>query len=1511
MAQKFLNGIDVSSTTVINGNNLSSDSTVLDVQGSQGQLFSVTNSLTGDLFSVSDISGIPILNVNSSGAITFDGYIPDNNKLKFGDSGDLQIYHDGSHSYVKDTGTGNLTLSGTNLYLTTNNGQILFKGITDAETGLYYDNSLKLETTSTGVTVTGGWVTSGVSVAQANVEHTDNTKALFGNGNDLEIYHDGSNSYIQDTGTGNLIITASSSLQLKSAGDEFYMIGNADGQVALYNNGIKKFETSSGGVEVLGNLGLSSATGPIITLTDTDDSIGVDSIIGHIAFVGTEIGSETSRIASVSETAGGEAGLRFYTGASVTQALQLDKDQNATFAGDVLVEDNLYLTDAGTVRGKIQLNASDRDNLDIKAVSLGSLMRFYTVDTLALTLDDSQDATFAGDVTVGGDLIVNGTTTTLNTTTVEVEDNILQLNTTQGSPDTATAATSGISVYRGDGVTQASLIFDDSDDTWDLTNNLKVAGNVDIYTGTGLATLNIGRNTQEKLQIDQTDNETVLTAYNDSDGDSTHSFRLNRVFQGSGANNFIIQKNGTGQLTLDKDANATFAGTVTVNGSGGITVSDGSWNGLTITGSGTSHTQGAIVLKSSTTDTPEARGQGVFMFNEGDDVTWYMGTRYQDADEWQLGRKTGTSIDTEAAETGNALIKVNSAGNATFEGTITSGPTFINGNTDNSVEFLTIDDADPTTGSQRPHIKFTGASSQLGKIRVLDNGVGMQFLNSSDDEKLTISDAGNATFEGDIFVEKNTPKITLGKINDTTGNAKIQFYSKNNSVANGYLIEYNKNTGVDRLDFIDGSGNANIKFDNGGHAHFTAATVSGDLTVNGNTQLGNALTDKVVIHGHLGIGHETYPKIAYPGQNALWGEANSSTTGQVVIDLPGTLSNYDMMYMEIDIYEYNSTNATKLIIGAHNWNSGGNSGTGNLMWYNVGVTVIGGLDKPVYLGWRNDGTSNRRVIAIGETNSTWSYPTIHVSKVHGNDGYNTGIDWVGDWAMNLTTSNSFFTKSPTTNWNSSSATTFRTPGKGVFGGSVTSTTLVPSSHIYLGTNKRLYLDGGGNTYIRESSADTVQIVTGDTITAEFAGTALTLRNTTFNGNITASADSTHDIGSNGTRFANGYFDTLYGDGSNLTGVTSSNADTVDSLHASSFLRSDQDDSGTGTITLADSSAADNPLILGSSSQTNYTLQQFQTSSHGTNNAYIIAYGAGHGSEAGNFAIKNTLSGKNIFFEVDGVVPLRLGNGSSTVTGDLSVTGDLNITGDINSVSVTNLDVDDKTITIAKGAADSAAADGAGIVVDGASASILYDHTGTQWEVNKPFEVKVGSSSITMSEYSNGAVIWLDGSDGDMIGSDYYNIAAYGGGSGSKLSFGYGAGEKMYMDMAGNLLTHGTIDVTGTGASTFAGNLKIKNALIDNASVTSATTTTTVASISGTTYAAVFFDYVIYKSSNIRAGTVVACSDGTNVSFTETSTTDLGDTSDVTLAVDYSSANFRLRATTTSSTWNIKAIIRAI
>ena len=72
MAQKILNGIDISGNVAVDS--LSAvGSTVFDIQGTQGQLFSITNSLSGDLFSVSDISGVPILNVNSSGTVNVDG----------------------------------------------------------------------------------------------------------------------------------------------------------------------------------------------------------------------------------------------------------------------------------------------------------------------------------------------------------------------------------------------------------------------------------------------------------------------------------------------------------------------------------------------------------------------------------------------------------------------------------------------------------------------------------------------------------------------------------------------------------------------------------------------------------------------------------------------------------------------------------------------------------------------------------------------------------------------------------------------------------------------------------------------------------------------------------------------------------------------------------------------------------------------------------------------------------------------------------------------------------------------------------------------------------------------------------------------------------------------------------------------------------------------------------------------------------------------------------------------
>jgi hypothetical protein len=252
----------------------------------------------------------------------------DNDKAQFGASQDLQIYHDGSHSYIKDNGTGNLTLSGTNLYLTTTNAQIYLSAITDGAVGLYYDNTEKVVTTSTGINVTGTIVSDGLTVdgdatlngtavnfifnetdttdlnsrlrqsgglfsistvddsggflkahlvinnstgdisfyedtgttakltwdaSAETLNFVDNAKAYFGSSNDLQIYHDGSNSYIDDNGTGDFIIRARD-IAIKSITNENHIVCIENGSTSLYYDNSKKFQTTSTGVDVTGTV---------------------------------------------------------------------------------------------------------------------------------------------------------------------------------------------------------------------------------------------------------------------------------------------------------------------------------------------------------------------------------------------------------------------------------------------------------------------------------------------------------------------------------------------------------------------------------------------------------------------------------------------------------------------------------------------------------------------------------------------------------------------------------------------------------------------------------------------------------------------------------------------------------------------------------------------------------------------------------------------------------------------------------------------------------------------------------------------------------------------------------------------------------------------------------------------------------------------------------------------------------------------------------------------------------
>jgi hypothetical protein len=225
----------------------------------------------------------------------------DNDKATFGAGDDLQIYHDGSNNWVKGNNAGNNTVvvapGGTGSVLITNSsGDNIITQQGDVAM-LHHNGATKLATKATGVTVTGEMAattmdlssnavidgtalvtgvltTTAATVHNGGITMPDDAKALFGTGSDLEIYHDGSNSYIHDSGTGSLNLRGTD-LYLRNAANEVYVICASDGAVSLRYDNVTKLATKATGVTVTGEMAATTiaASGAVTTgpLTTTGD----------------------------------------------------------------------------------------------------------------------------------------------------------------------------------------------------------------------------------------------------------------------------------------------------------------------------------------------------------------------------------------------------------------------------------------------------------------------------------------------------------------------------------------------------------------------------------------------------------------------------------------------------------------------------------------------------------------------------------------------------------------------------------------------------------------------------------------------------------------------------------------------------------------------------------------------------------------------------------------------------------------------------------------------------------------------------------------------------------------------------------------------------------------------------------------------------------------------------------------------------------------------------------------
>jgi hypothetical protein len=128
-----------------------------------------------------------------------------------------------------------------------------------------------------------GNTTGGTDIAVGtgdDITFADSSKAIFGAGSDLQIYHDGSNSRIQDSGSGNLkLVTDGAAIQLQSA-TENMVVATPDADVQLYYNGVEKLATTNTGIDITGTVvsdGLTVDGNATFTTTDNTAQVALVS----------------------------------------------------------------------------------------------------------------------------------------------------------------------------------------------------------------------------------------------------------------------------------------------------------------------------------------------------------------------------------------------------------------------------------------------------------------------------------------------------------------------------------------------------------------------------------------------------------------------------------------------------------------------------------------------------------------------------------------------------------------------------------------------------------------------------------------------------------------------------------------------------------------------------------------------------------------------------------------------------------------------------------------------------------------------------------------------------------------------------------------------------------------------------------------------------------------------------------------------------------------------------------
>ena len=209
----------------------------------------------------------------------------------------------GTVNFVSDVSIGGtVSIAGTLTYedvtnvdavglITARDGIKVGSGITLSVDGDVFATGVVTATTFSGAFSGDGSALTGVAntdvIFTDKLSLPDNGRIALGISSDLSIFHDGSHSHIEDSGTGNLNIASNTTAIVNAASNANIAVFKEGAEVELYHNGSKKLETASGGVTVTGTVAATSYTGDGSALTGIE--VGIATTASQVSGITTVV----------------------------------------------------------------------------------------------------------------------------------------------------------------------------------------------------------------------------------------------------------------------------------------------------------------------------------------------------------------------------------------------------------------------------------------------------------------------------------------------------------------------------------------------------------------------------------------------------------------------------------------------------------------------------------------------------------------------------------------------------------------------------------------------------------------------------------------------------------------------------------------------------------------------------------------------------------------------------------------------------------------------------------------------------------------------------------------------------------------------------------------------------------------------------------------------------------------------------------------------------------------------